>query len=342
MKKGLILLNLGTPDDPSPEAVGRYLREFLMDRYVIDIPWPLRWFLVNVLIVPKRKYASSHAYKTIWSDRGSPLLYHLNDLRDVVLPHLQSEFEIEIAMRYGNPTIEKALRSLQEKNVSEIVVFALYPQYAESTSRSSEECIQEMAQTLGLNLPIRFVPPFYQHPGFINNYAAKIERAMQNFKADHVLMSFHGLPERHVKKTDRSGGQHCLRSADCCHIITDANRDCYRAQCFATARALADRLKIAKDNYTVSFQSRLGRAEWIKPYTDELLGSLANRGIKRLVVVCPAFVADCLETIEEIGIRAADDFKKAGGDHLLAIPCVNSDPAWAEGVAEIVRETRGS
>lgn len=336
-KKGLLIVNLGTPDAPEPEAVGRYLKQFLMDKWVIDIPWALRWFLVNVMIVPKRKFASAEAYETIWTKRGSPLLYHLKDLQAQVAPRL-SDFEVEIAMRYGSPSIETGLKALEAKGVDEIIVFPLYPQYAESSTRSSEEECLKVAKSLGLKAKLSFYPAYYEHPEFIESYVEVLKPKIEAAQADHVLFSFHGLPERHVKRTDHSGGQHCLAKADCCARITDANRDCYRAQSYATARALASRLGLTEGKWSVSFQSRLGKSPWIKPFTDEVFKELPGKGVKRIAVACPSFVADCLETIEEIGVRGKEEFTSAGGSELIAMECLNSHPRWAKAVETMVRE----
>ena len=343
IKRGLLILNLGTPDSPAPEAVGRYLKQFLMDKRVIDIAWPLRWFFTNVLIVPKRKYASAEAYEKIWTEKGSPLLFHLRDLASEVSGLIKTDetladFDLEIAMRYGNPSIESALAKFKERGTKEIVVFALYPQYAESSTLSSEEEVARAARALNLEAKIQFVPPYYEHPAFVSAFASRLRQMMERERPDHVLMSFHGLPVRHVQHTDRSGGKHCMRSPDCCAKITDVNRDCYRAQSFATARALAKAVGLRDDQYTVSFQSRLGRAEWIPPYTDHKYKELADRGVRKLVVVCPSFAADCLETLEEIAIRGAEEFRGYGGDRCAQVPCLNSDPEWARGVITILKD----
>jgi ferrochelatase len=345
-KKGLLLLNLGTPDSPKPEAVGRYLKQFLMDKRVIDIAWPLRWFFVNVLIVPKRKFASGEAYEKIWTEKGSPLLYHLKDLANEVEGLMKgnatlANYDLEIGMRYGNPSVENALKRFKERGTEEITVFPMYPQYAESSTLSSQEEVTRAAAALGLKAKIQFVPAFYKHPAFIQAFATRLQQELEREKPDHVLMSFHGLPVRHVRHTDKSGGQHCMRSPNCCDQITDVNRDCYRAQSYATARALAKATGLTDDQYTVSFQSRLGRAEWIPPYTDHKYKELVERGVKKLVVVCPSFVADCLETIEEIGIRGAAEFRGYGGDRCVATPCLNSDPEWARAVVTIAAQASG-
>ena len=236
-KTGVLLLNLGTPDAPEPEAVGRYLKQFLMDKWVIDIPKLFRWILVYLLIVPKRKFRAAESYKQIWTSEGSPLLVNLKGLHRALVPKLP-EFDVEIAMRYGNPSVENGLRSLAQRGVEDILVFPLYPQYAESSTRSSQEECRRVAKLLGLKGKLRFVPAFYDHPEFIKAYAEVLGPRLRGRSADHVLFSFHGLPERHIRRTDHSKGQHCLVKANCCDQITEANRDCYRAQSYATARAL--------------------------------------------------------------------------------------------------------
>jgi ferrochelatase len=330
--RGLLILNLGTPDAAEPAAVGRYLKQFLMDKWVIDIPWLLRWFFVNVLIVPKRKFASAEAYQLIWTKRGSPLAFYLQDLESRVAA-LIPEIKVSSAMRYGNPSIENGLKRLSD--VDEIIIFPLYPQYAESSTRSSREECEKVARQLGLRAKLTFVKDYFEHPKFIDCFAELIAPILETEKPDHLLMSFHGLPERHVK---RVGGEHCLGSKSCCDSITPSNRDCYRAQSFATARALALKLGLDSSHYSVSFQSRLGRTPWIPPFTDVKLSAFPSQGIRNIAVVCPSFTTDCLETIEEIGIRGAESFKETGGTQYVAIPCLNARESWAEALVSIAHE----
>ncbi len=336
-RTGLLLINLGTPDAPEPGSVGRYLRQFLMDERVIDVPAPLRWLLVNVLIVPKRKFESAAAYEKIWTARGSPLLAISRELTDKVRERL-SGAPVELGMRYGTPSIRSALEALLD--CDEIVVLPLYPQYAESSTRSArEECLAR-ARELGFSGRLRFIGPFYDDPGFIRAFVAVLRPVLEREKPDHVLFSYHGLPERHVTRLDPTGG-HCRKSDACCDRIVDANRLCYRAHCFATTRALAGELDLPPDRHSVSFQSRLGRAAWIPPSTESTLVELAKRGVKRLAVVCPSFTADCLETIEEIGIRASAIFTGAGGEKLIRVPCVNAEPAWVDAIEGLIRPGPG-
>lgn len=335
--QGLLLVNLGTPDEPTPSAVRTYLREFLSDPRVLDIGAVGRAALLNLVILPRRPAKSAEAYRQIWdAERGSPLLFHSRDLVTGVQAALGAGWRVELAMRYGNPSIPAGLERL--RGVDHLVVFPLYPQYAASSTGSSLEAVYREAGPRW-NVPsIASVPAFYDDPGFIAAFAAVGRPALAELRADHVLMSFHGLPERHMRKSDESPGQtHCLASPGCCDTIASANRNCYRAQCYATARALAAALELGADATSVSFQSRLGRTPWIQPYTDHVLPDLAKRGVKRLAVFCPAFVADCLETLEEIGIRAREQFRGAGGEELALVPSLNATPAWVDAVAALAR-----
>lgn len=330
MKRGLLIVNLGTPDAPEPKAVGRYLKQFLMDKWVIDIPYVLRWIFVHLLIVPKRKYASAHAYQKIWTKRGSPLLYYLNDLEERVSALLPN-VKVASAMRYGNPSIASGLARLED--CDEILVFPLYPQYAESSTRSSQEEVEKHARKM--KAKISFVKDYFEHPAFIASFAEVITPVLDVERPDHLLMSFHGLPERHVQ---RVGGEHCLASNACCNAITPSNRDCYRAQSYATARALAMKLGLHANQYSVSFQSRLGRTPWIQPFTDVRLAELPKEGKRNIAVVCPSFATDCLETIEEIGIRGDETFRTSGGENYIAIPCLNARESWAEALVQIAKD----
>ena len=333
---GVLLVNLGTPDAPHAPEVRRYLRQFLSDPRVLDISPVGRWMLLNLVILPLRPARSAEAYRKIWRADGSPLLVYSRALAEQVRAALP-DMQVELAMRYGNPSITAGLTALRDRGCDRIVVFPLYPQYAASSTGSTVEAVYRAAAGLWNTPYLTIVPPFYDDPGFIDAFAEVGAPVLAELQPDHVLYSFHGLPERHMHKSDMSG-THCLRSAECCAEIVAANRHCYRAQCFSTARALSARLGLAPETTTVSFQSRLGRAVWIRPYTDIVLPELARRGVRRVAVFCPAFVADCLETLEEIGIRAEEDFKKAGGESLRLIPSLNAHPAWVRAAADLVRE----
>jgi len=337
---GVLLINLGTPDAPTPAAVGRYLREFLMDGFVIDVPKPLRWFLVNVMIVPRRKTQSAKAYQKVQLPEGSPLLVYTRDFAQRVAAQLarhDDRYVVEFAMRYGNPSIKSALERLRDRGLSRIIVMPLYPQYAESSFETAVVETRRRAEELGLADRLLVFPPFYDRPEFTAVYANHVAETVKNEAIDHFVFSFHSLPVRHLKRLDATG-QHCLVRSDCCLKISSVNKNCYRAQCLFTARAIAAQVGLSEDAYSISFQSRLGRAEWIGPQTEGLLRELAAKGVRRVAVVCPSFVADCLETVEEIGIRARKTFIEAGGEELRLVPSLNSDPAWVDAVVRWVKE----
>lgn len=341
-KTGLLLVNLGTPDAPRTPEVRRYLREFLNDPRVIDINPLGRAALVNLIILPTRPRKSAHAYQAIWdAERGSPLLYHSRSLTAAVANALGQGWHVELAMRYGNPSLEAGLTAMAQAGVDHIVVLPLYPQYASSSTGSTAQRVWELAKAKWNTPYLTVVPAFYDDPAFIAAFATVTTEATAAAAPDHYLFSFHGLPERHVEKSDASG-THCLRNTDCCAAISTANRNCYRAQCFATARALARALALPQDRYSVSFQSRLGKTPWIRPYTDDVLHELAQRGVKDLAVVCPAFVADCLETLEEIAMRAQETFIAAGGTRLRLVPSLNAHPTWVQAVVAMAHRFSGS
>lgn len=334
---GLLLCNLGTPDAPTSPAVRRYLREFLSDPRVIDINPLGRWLLLNLIILPLRPRKSAEAYRKIWTEGGSPLLIHGQALVTAVRERVGRDFVVELGMRYGQPSIAAALDRLRQAGALRVVVMPLYPQYASSTTASTLAAVRKQAAALWPPEALTCLGAFYDHPAFVEAFVAVARPVLAAEQPDHVLMSFHGLPESHLRKADPSG-RHCLASADCCARIGEVNRDCYRAQSFATARALAAGLGLGDGAWSVSFQSRLGRAQWIRPYTDATLAALAAQGKRRLAVLCPAFVADCLETLEEIGLRGREQFLAGGGERLTLVPSLNASPAWADAVVRIVRE----
>jgi ferrochelatase len=336
----VLLLNLGTPDSPSVPDVRRYLREFLSDPRVLDIGAVGRWMLLNLVILPTRPAKSARAYQAIWGkgDEGSPLLFHSRGLTDGVRAALGPGYVVELGMRYGSPSIPAALTKLEAANPTKIVVAPLFPQYSSAATGSALERVYDVLGK-AWNVPaIETVPAFYDDPGFIGAFTQVARRHLDAFRPDFVLFSYHGLPERHVRKSDPTQ-RHCLASAACCDAIVPANQHCYRAHCFATTRALAASLGLPAEGHSVSFQSRLGRTPWIRPYTDLVLPELAKAGKKRLAILCPAFVADCLETVEEIGLRAKEQWRTLGGEELLLVPSLNAEPAWVDAVARMVRAT---
>ncbi len=338
--QGVLLINLGTPDAPETGPVRRYLREFLSDPRVLDIPPAGRAALLYGVILPFRPQKSAEAYRKIWMPQGSPLLVHGKALRDRLQDALGPAWAVELGMRYGKPSLGSALEALRARGVRELSVVPLYPQYASSSTGSSLERVFKLVGEAWNVEAIRVLPPFYDRPAFLDALADVARPVLAEARPDHVLFSFHGLPERQVKKSDPTGA-HCLQRADCCDLEVPANRWCYRMQAVFTARALARRLGLEAGKWTVTFQSRLGRTPWIKPYTDLVIPELARTGAKRLAVFCPAFVADCLETLEEIGIRAKDQFLAHGGEALALVPSLNAHPSWVRGLTQMVRQLRG-
>ncbi|MDO8332603.1 MAG: ferrochelatase [Pseudomonas sp.] len=320
----LLLVNLGSPASTEVADVRRYLNEFLMDPYVIDLPWPLRRLLVS-LILWKRPAASAHAYASIWWPEGSPLVAISRRLQKL----MQSQWQagpVELAMRYGEPSIETVLSRLAAQGIRRVTLAPLYPQFADSTVTTVIEEAKRVVRAQALDMQFSILSPFYQQPEYIEALADSARAHLaQGF--DHLLLSFHGLPERHLHKLDPSG--ECLKGPDCCRTASpQVMANCYRAQCLRSAELLAAKLGLRPEQWSVSFQSRLGRAKWIEPYTEARLTELAGQGVKKLLVMCPAFVADCIETLEEIGIRGREQFQAAGGAELLLVPCLNDQPSW--------------
>jgi len=336
-KLGVLLINLGTPDAPTTPAVRRYLREFLSDERVIDIPRLGRWLLLNLIILPTRPRTSAKAYQKIWKPEGSPLLLHSRALEAALRERLAGKFTVELGMRYGTPSIASALERLDAAKVSRIIVAPLYPQYSASATATALAKVFEDAAARWDISAFTTLGSFYDDPRFIQACAAVARPHLERFQPDFVLMSYHGLPERQVRKSDPSHGP-CLATEHCCDTIDATNHRCYRAQCFATTRSLREVLEIPADRCATSFQSRLGRTPWIRPFTDVTLERLYEQGVRRIAVLCPAFVADCLETIEEIGIRGREQWHALGGEELELIPCLNSHPRWVAALAEMLEE----
>lgn len=344
-RTGVLLLNLGTPDEPTTLAVGRYLQQFLMDPLVIDLPLPLRWLLVRGLIIPARTARATAAYKSIWNRGESPLRQHLVELGSRLQQYFRNSsgdthptYQVEWAMRYGQPGIGPALQTLKAMDVTELRVLPLYPQYALSSTQSSREEVRRQLGLLKFKVPVLFLNDFYNRREFIQPVAEAIDRCRAEFKPDHVLLSFHGLPTRHLRKAAPTSFE-CTRRQECCVSVRADNLRCYRAQSFATARLLAQNLSLTSSQYSVGFQSRLRGDKWIQPYSDQLMKDLARQGVKRLLVACPSFVADCLETLEEIGLRGRHDFCAAGGEDLRLVPSLNSHPDWVKGVAHLIEDS---
>ncbi|WP_438283647.1 ferrochelatase [Pseudomonas alabamensis] len=327
----LLLVNLGSPNSTSVADVRRYLDQFLMDPYVVDLPWPLRRLLVSLILI-KRPEQSAHAYASIWWEEGSPLVVLTRRLRAAMVEHWPHG-PVEFAMRYGQPALPDVLQRLAAQGVRQVTLAPLYPQFADSTVTTVVELARQTVEAKQLPLSLRVLQPFYDSPVYIEALAASARPHLEQ-PYDHLLLSFHGLPERHLKKLFAKGVKHDLRAADCCRDADAQTRAvCYRGQCLATAKAFARQAGIPDGKWSVSFQSRLGKDKWIEPYTEPCLDALAKAGVKRLLVMCPAFVADCIETLEEIGDRGREQFLEAGGEELVLVPCLNDDPAWARTLA---------
>jgi ferrochelatase len=335
VKRGILLVNLGSPASTTVADVRRYLSEFLMDRYVIDSPWPIRKLIVAALILPFRPARTAAAYAAIWRDDGdSPLLFHSRALATTLGRRIDAP--VALAMRYGNPSIDAGIDTLVHAGVEEILLVPLYPQHADSTRRTAVEHTRAALARLRAPPRLRVLPPFYDDVGYLEALTDLVRRHLTD-PVEHLLFSFHGLPERQIRKADPTGS-HCLERPDCCDVPSPAHASCYRHQCFATARAVALALGRSPTSWSVSFQSRLGRLPWLSPYTDEVLGQLPARGVRRLAVVCPAFVADNLETLEEIGVRGREQFIGAGGESLTLVPCLNDDDGWVDALARLCRK----
>ena len=334
-KTGVLLANIGSAAKPEVPEVRAYLGQFLSDPRIIDIAAWKRKIIVNCFILPFRPKYTAEAYRAIWTERGSPLLAFSEDFRDALSEALP-ELEIQIGMAYGEPSLNGAFDALIAAQVDRILVVPMFPQYASATTGSVLDCVYRAAAKRW-NVPsLTVLPPFYEDAGFLDAWKAVAEAPLAEFKPDHTILSYHGLPERQIRKSDPTGA-HCLCKEDCCETRTVANQFCYRRQCMETSKALVDRLGLEEGKYTVAFQSRLGRDPWLKPATDTTIEALAKQGVKRLAVLSPAFTADCLETLEELGIQGKESFQEHGGEDLMLVPSLNAHPHWVEGMAALIR-----
>ncbi|UCG53844.1 MAG: ferrochelatase, partial [Candidatus Latescibacterota bacterium] len=326
-RRGILLVNLGSPASPSAGDVRAYLREFLMDERVIDVPYLLRFVLVNFFVLPFRPKRSAEAYRSIWTTEGSPLVVTSRKVQRLLQNGMNAP--VALAMRYGSPSIESGIRELletPEHGVEEIMLVPLFPHYAMSTTEGIVTAARKALVSTGSNVRMHVLPPFYDNAHYIRALSDGIREYLDQ-GYDHLLFSYHGLPERHVKKADPTG-RHCLRRDDCCVAPSKAHGTCYRHQVMRTTELVAEKLGLEEGAYSVAFQSRLGRDKWLTPFAHSEIVRLAESGIKKLVVVCPSFVSDCLETLEEIGIQARRAFYSAGGEEFELIPCLNDDPLW--------------
>lgn len=331
MKTAVLLINLGTPDSPSVKDVRSYLSQFLNDPRVIDIPWLLRKILVNLIIVPFRAPKSATIYQKLWTENGSPLLYHSEKMKELLQVELPDNYDVHLAMRYKNPSIPSVLEKIREKNYQTIIVLPLFPQYASASTGSALDEVMRVIRSWWVIPQVKIISQYYDHPDFIE---AVVQRARQYnlSEYDHILFSYHGLPERQVDKAHTEG---LCADHDCAHEITDENEFCYKATCYATTRLLVSKLGISPEKYTVSFQSRLDE-KWLKPFSDEVVRQCAEKGMKRILVFSPAFAADCLETIIEIGDEYNHIFREHGGEKVQLVESLNEHPVWIKCLKDLV------
>lgn len=332
-KIGVLIVNLGTPLSAKPKDVYKYLIEFLTDERVIDLPWLSRQLLVRGTIVPRRYKNSAASYETIWTPQGSPLMIYSRHSTELLQKELGEEYHVELAMRYQQPSIKGAMENLEKMNLQKLVVLPLFPQYASATTGS---VFQEVMRYLSLWEVIpetRFINSFYNHPLVIQAYAENaLKYSLEEY--DHFLFSFHGLPERQLIKADKNA--YCLKSKGCCNTLCTANKSCYSAQCYQTARSIQEKLGLPSEKVSVCFQSRLGSDPWLQPYAADVIKTLAARGKKNVLVFSPAFVADCLETIYEVCVEYNQEFRHLGGNKLDLVESLNINPTWIKAMKSLV------
>lgn len=326
-KKGVLLVNLGSPDSTKVKDVRRYLDEFLMDERVIDIPYWKRFLLIKGIILNVRPKKSAAAYKKIWWKEGSPLVVISERFADKV--KLNLDIPLALGMRYGSMSIEKALNELKEQDVTEVFLIPLYPHYAMSSFETVVEKTKDLIKASFKNMSLEVKPVFYNDPEYIRVMSENLKEQLNGFDYDHILFSYHGIPERHIFKGDPTGS-HCKLDGSCCEVSSEAHKTCYRHQCFETTKGMVKELGLKEGTYRNSFQSRLLKDPWLKPYTDHELEAMPGQGIKKLAVITPAFVADCLETLEEIAMEGKEEFLAFGGQEFKHISCLNESEAWVE------------
>ena len=340
-KKGLIIINLGSPESYSVKDVKIYLREFLMDEKVIDVPPIIRSILVKGFIIPFRAKNSAEAYKTVWTDKGSPLKVITQEFSELVQKQL--DMPVAVAMRYGQPTPAMALADLEKKAggpLDEILLAPMYPHYAMSSTETAVDHVKDYIVANRKNVKLRILKPFYNEPAYITSLADSIRPYLEQQNFDAYLFSYHGLPIRHLKKADTTG-KHCYMSGDCCELKSVAWETCYKHQVKETTRLVTEKLQLDKSKVVLTFQSRLEGDKWVQPYTDKYLEESPKQGVKKLLVLCPAFVADCLETLEEINVRGKESFLENGGELLVNAPCMNTSPTWVNTFVAYCNEHEG-
>lgn len=334
-KKGVLLVNLGSPDSTKVKDVRRYLDEFLMDERVIDIPYWKRFLLIKGIILNVRPKKSAAAYKKIWWKEGSPLVVISERFADKVKRNL--DVPLALGMRYGSMSIEKALNELKEQDVTEVFLIPLYPHYAMSSFETVVEKTKDIIKASFKNMSLEVKPVFYKDPEYIRVMSEHLKEQLKGFDYDHILFSYHGIPERHIFKGDPTGS-HCKLDGTCCEVSSEAHKTCYRHQCFETTKGMVKELGLKEGTYRNSFQSRLLKDPWLKPYTDHELEAMPEQGIKKLAVITPAFVADCLETLEEIAMEGKEEFLAFGGEEFRHISCLNENEAWVEVVKKWIED----
>lgn len=338
MKKGVLIVNLGTPNSPSVRDVRKYLREFLMDGYVIDLPFISRWLLVNLIIAPFRGPKSAAVYQELWTENGSPLLYYGKRVESLLQSKLGNDYKVLLAMRYQNPSIRSVLKQFKSEGITDLKVIPLYPQYASSTTKSSIEKVKAELKRLKYNPQTNFVETFLSHPKFIEVFAENGLKHWKTGQYDKVMFSYHGVPERHILKDCTN--RHCKLDEHCCSLYSDKNALCYRAGCYETSRLIAKAMGLSADQYDVVFQSRLetrARDPWLKPYADLVIADYPEKDVKNVLAFSPSFVADCLETTIEVGEEFKEIFHENGGKNWQLVESLNEHPKWIETLEAIVK-----
>lgn len=335
MSKGVLLVNLGSPDSTDPKDVKKYLGEFLMDERVIDLPKLARTLLVKGIILNTRPKKSAEAYAKIWWDEGSPLIV-ISERLTAKIDDMTS-VPVELAMRYGSMTIKKGLENLQNKGVDDVFIIPLYPQFAMATTETILVLANQLVAQHFPNMKLTSLPAFYNHPDYVNVLSKSIGEKLEGLDYEHLLFSYHGVPERHIRKSDITN-KHCKIDGSCCKTPSPAHQYCYRHQCYETTRLVAETLQLKEGTYSTSFQSRLGFDPWLQPYTDRTIERFGKEGMKKMAIVTPAFVSDCLETLEEIAMEGEEIFHEVGGKEFTTIPCLNTRDDWAKVLSRWIDE----
>lgn len=337
--KGVLLVNLGSPDSTDPKDVKKYLDEFLMDPRVIDVPYLLRAFIVRGIVLNTRPKKSAEAYQKIWWEEGSPLIVISERLQEAVAS--QINIPVALAMRYGSMTIKKGIEELKSKGVNDILMIPLYPQFAMATTETIEVLAKELQESYFKDIKITSLPAFYDKDEYIEVLSNSIKASLKDVDYEHLLFSYHGVPERHIKKSDVTKS-HCKIDKSCCETPSKAHQYCYRHQCLETTKQVAEKLDLKEGTYSTSFQSRLGFDPWLKPYTDRTIEKLGLEGTKKMAIVTPAFVSDCLETLEEIAMEGEELFHEVGGESFTTVPCLNDNKDWVHVLSKWINDWESS